>query len=267
MTTEVIHSTSASEPVEHAFSRALAQLWARDGIVVGGLLADSVAASLAAGDEGLKAASALLIHSGVRAQWNQTLRRDRARALAARIRPLITEPLIDVLAGDGSVSRALSALGVAALSATERCGDYAESLLPPDISFQPFVDDLDLTQFRASTALLSVVLHHEPDPVRLLDALDRAAIPRWIVVENCITAEFSRPFHRLADRFFNACLNEFGVPCGDQHRTLDEWVDLLAVYGAVDVVDEAFTVPGIPFPYTLIVVSREERLAHPHGER
>jgi hypothetical protein len=98
------------------------------------------------------------------------------------------------------------------------------------------------------------VLHHEPDPVHLLDALARAAIPRWIVVENCVTAEYSRPFHRFADRFFNNCLNEFDVRCVDQHRTLDEWTTLLTRYGRVTIVDESFVVPGIPFPYSSMIV-------------
>jgi hypothetical protein len=242
--------------VPRAFGRAMADLWARDRILAGGseALADAVAVSFAAGTGGVKSASDLLVRSGVRARWNDVLRHDRAAALATRIRPLVSEPLLDVLSGDGSVCRALSALGVARLSATERTGAYADSALPPDIAFRPFTEDLDLARFGASTALLSTVLHHEADPVRLLDALERAAVPRWIVVENCVTPEYSRPFHRFADRFFNNCLNEFAVECVDEHRTLVEWTDLLARHGDVTVVDAAFAVPGIPFPYSLLLV-------------
>jgi hypothetical protein len=246
--------------VQEAFGRALADLWTRDGIAPREpqMLASAVAASFAAGGDGVWTASELLVRMGIRDRWNDVLRRDRAAALASRIQPLVVGPLVDILAGDGSVCRALSALGVTALAATERCGDYnCEPLLPPEIPFTPFTDALDLAQFDASTALLSAVLHHEPDPVRLLDVLARAAIPRWIVVENCVTPEFSRPFHEFADRFFNSCLNQFGVPCGDQHRALNEWADLLTPYGTVAVVDEAFTVPGIPFPYSLLVISRD----------
>lgn len=239
-----------------AFGRAMAAMWARDGIVTdeGGALATTVAASFAAGEDSAASASTLLIRSGVRARWNDVLRRDRAAVLAARIRPLVAEPLLDVLAGDGSVCRALADLGVTRLAATERSGAYADSVLPPEVPFQPCDGDLDFTRFAASTALLSTVLHHEPDPVRLLDALARAAVPRWIVVENCVTPEYSRPFHRFADRFFNHCLNEFAVDCVEQHRTLVEWTDLLARYGSVTVVDESFAVPGIPFPYSLLIV-------------
>jgi hypothetical protein len=197
----------------------------------------------------------LLASSGVRARWNDILRCGRADALAVRIRPLITGALLDVLAGDGSVCRALSALGVANLAATERAGDYPESVFPPGIRFEQFIDGAGLAGFDASTALLSAVLHHEPEPARLLDALAQSGIPRWIVVENCVTAEFSRDFHQFADLFFNSCLNDFGVHCGDQHRTLDEWAELLTRYGEVDVVEESFAVPGIPFPYSLLVVT------------
>jgi hypothetical protein len=242
--------------VEEEFARALAQLWARDGITLEDPddLARAVAASCAAGDEGALAASSLLVRTGVRARWNDILRRDRAAALAARVHPLVTEPLLDVLAGDGSVCCALSDLGVRRLAATERSGDYGETVLPSHVTFRPFAGDLDLAQFGAATALISTVLHHEPDPVRLLEALARAAIPRWIVVENCVTPEYSRPFHRFADRFFNNCLNEFAVECVDEHRTLVEWTDLLARHGDVTVVDAAFAVPGIPFPYSLLLV-------------
>lgn len=244
--------------VQDSFGRALAQLWARDGIVSdeASVLANQVAASFASDDAGARAAAELLVLSGVRRQWNHVLQHDRAAALARKIHPLVTEPLLDVLAGDGSVCRALSDLGVGQLTATERPDDYADSVLPADIAFRPFPVDFDLSRFDASTALLSAVLHHEPDPVRLLDALAQSPIQHWIVVENCVTPEFSRPFHRFADRFFNNCLNDFGIHCGDQHRTLDEWTDLLMLYGTVTVVDPAFSVPGIPFPYSLLVVSR-----------
>jgi hypothetical protein len=251
-------AVEGDDSVAHAFARTLVDLWTRDGIAVEApvAVAERVTALFAAGGGDVEKATALLERTGVRAQWNDALRRNRAAALADRIRPLVTEPLLDVLAGDGSVCRALADLGVKEIAATERCGDYAESVLPPRATFRPFRGDLDLAQFHASTALVSTVLHHEPDPIPLLNALAQAKIPQWIVVENCITPAFSRPFHEFADRFFNTCLNEFGAPCGDEHRTLAEWERLLGRYGSVTIVDESFTVPGIPFPYSLLIVTR-----------
>ena len=242
--------------VHEVFGRAVAALWERDRIMVDepGVLAETVAAAFASGGEGARRASELLARSGVRARWNATLRRDRATALAARIRPLVSEPLLDVLSGDGSICLALSEIGVATLAATERSGHYPESVLPSTVDFRPFSDDLDFSRFGASSALLSTVLHHEPDPAGLLDALRKGGIDRWIVVENCVTPEFSPSFHQFADRFFNTCLNEFGAHCVEQHRTLDEWVVLLMRYGTVAIVDDAFPVPGIPFPYSILVV-------------
>lgn len=250
-------SANQDVPVHESFARALAALWTRDGLRVDApdALALTIASSFSAGDDGIKAASALLRNSGVREQWNDVLCRSRANALAARIYPHVTGPLVDVLSGDGSVCRALSDLGLGALSATERSGDYPSSHLPSHILFETFADDLDFTRFGASTALLSTVLHHEPDPCRLLDSLARAGISRWIVVENCVTPEFSRPFHRFADEFFNRCLNEFGLKCVEQHRTLHEWEKLLSAYGTLCVIDESFDVPGIPFPYSLLIVN------------
>jgi hypothetical protein len=247
--------------VPESFTRALAELWVRDRIDVDEplALAGDVVTLFANGGDDARAATALLTRSGVRAQWNDRLRRDRARALAARIQPLVAEPMLDVLAGDGSVCDALRALGVGALTATERTGDYAAygASWPAQVPFTPFSDSMDLSQFNASTALISTVLHHENDPRRLLDALARAPIARWIVVENCVTAEYSRAFHEFADRFFNTCLNEIGIHCGEEHRTLDDWSRQLELYGAVTVVADSFPVPGIPFPYSLLVVQRQ----------
>ena len=132
----------------------------------------------------------------------------------------------------------------------------APDLIAVELEAARSADTLDLAQFKASSALLSTVLHHEPNPVDLLDALASAGIPRWLVVENCITPEFSPQFHQFTDRFFNSCLNEFEVDCVEQHRTLEEWVGLLTSYGSVTVIDEAFTVPGIPFPYSFLLVNR-----------
>lgn len=248
-------------PVEEAFGRALAEMWLRDGIQIEEpfTLAHAVAVTFARGASGPAEAGALLARSGVRAQWNRVLCHDRSRVLASRIGPLVAEPLLDVLAGDGSICEALSAAGFTRLSATERRGEYdnyGETRLPAHVEFQPFSEDMDLAPFGASTALVSAVLHHERAPSRLLDALAHADIPRWIVVENCITPEFSPEFHAFADRFFNTCLNDIGVHCGDEHRALTEWVALLAAYGTVTVVAESFAVPGIPFPYSLLVVDR-----------
>jgi hypothetical protein len=245
-----------------AFGNALAELWLRDGIGVDEPLplAHAVATAFARGGDGVRTASTLLTESGVRAEWNRVLAGTRSRALASRIRPLATEPLLDVLSGDGSICDALAAGGLTRLAATERAGDYAHygaSRLPAGARFEPYSDDLDLRSFQASTALVCAVLHHEREPARLLDKLAQADIPRWIVIENCITPQFSPEFHVFADRFFNTCLNDIGVHCGDEHRTLDEWREMLSAYGTVTVAAEAFDVPGIPFPYSLLVVKRE----------
>lgn len=242
-----------------AFARSVAQLWARDGIAgeEAASLADSVTAAFALGGASVRVASEMLSRSGVRDKWNDVLRHDRAAALAAKIAPFATGPVLDVLSGDGSVCRALAELGVTGLAATERIGGYAESVLPPSVPFVPFSDDLDLGQFHARTAVISAVLHHEADPVRLLDSVARANIPRWVVIENCVTAECSRDFHQFADMFFNNCLNDFDVHCGDEHRALDEWTDLLSRYGNVEIVEDFFSAPGIPFPYSLLVVTTQ----------
>lgn len=261
MTTVPPPPTSESDlPVAHDFARAMQHVWMRDGIVATDAcdIAAAVATSFAAGGAGARSASQLLQSTGIRPRWNAILRDERAAVLAGRIRPLVHGRLLDVLSGDGSICRALTALDLTDLAATERRGHYPDSHLPTGVDFHAFEEDADLSHARASTALLSTVLHHERDPLRLLDALASTPIRRWIVIENCVTPEFSPAFHRFADQFFNHCLNEFGSDCVEQHRTLDEWSAVLTRYGAVSIVDAAFTVPGIPFPYSLMVVNRGE---------
>jgi hypothetical protein len=100
------------------------------------------------------------------------------------------------------------------------------------------------------------VLHHEPDPVGLLDQLAGLRCRRWVVVENCLDEDNTEEFHLFVDRFFNECLNRFNVPCVPQHRTVDGWHALLSRYGSVNAGPTKVDVPGIPFPYELLVVTR-----------
>lgn len=250
---------TAEQPgVLDTFETRMHRIWARDGISVPDPdgLARLLRLLLEQQGPASPAAAQVLEDSGVRRQWNGVFSRRRAGQVAAWLDPHVGGHMLDVLAGDFTLTRELHAGGRRSVVAVERGGSYQT-----DWSAQPFpvLDYAELDrvgQERFDTAVISAVLHHEPDPVGLLDRLDMLHCRRWVVVENCLDVDNSEAFHLFVDRFFNECLNRFDVPCVSQHRTHSQWRTLLGRYGEVTVAESRRDVPGIPFPYDLFVVAR-----------
>lgn len=239
------------------FEERLRLVWRRDGIEMDDLDDTARLVRLLIEQQGPEspAAAALLRETGIRRQWNEVFARRRAAVVAEWLLPFLRSPLLDVLAGDFTLTRQLHAHGIDVI-ATERMNSYQV-----DWSAQPFpvIDHVELgapLTDDTNTALLCTVLHHEPDPLKLLNELDRLSHSRWVVVENCIDAENTEGFHMLVDRFFNGCLNQFDVSCVPEHRTQAQWSKLLADHGRVRTVQTYPDVPGIPFPYDIFVVDR-----------
>ncbi|WP_162795711.1 hypothetical protein [Nonomuraea lactucae] len=208
--------------------------------------------------EGFTTTASVLAESGIRSQWNRVLAEERSNFLASWLRPYLEAPVLDVLGGDFSVLRALVTAGLPAdgVVGCERLHAYEV-----DWAAQPFLvhdvaAEVALPQGPFRSLLVSAVLHHEPDPGRLLDAAARTGAGRWVVVENCVDESNTDAFHRYVDEFFNRCLNTFDVPCVDQHRTATQWRELLGGFGRVVHEETRADVPGMPFPYTLLVVDR-----------
>lgn len=239
------------------FEERLRMVWRRDGIEVGDFDGTARLIRLLIEQQGPEspAAAEVLRTTGIRRQWNEVFARQRSAVVVQWLLPLVQCPLLDVLAGDFTLTRQLHAAG-ATVVATERKDAYEVTW-----SQQPFpvVDHTELGSLTAEgtvSALLCAVLHHEPNPAELLDQLDGFGHARWIVVENCVDDDNTDEFHLLVDRFFNGCLNQFDVPCVPEHRTREQWSQLLGRYGTVSTIDTRRDVPGIPFPYDLFVVDR-----------
>jgi hypothetical protein len=208
---------------------------------------------------GSPSAARILADSGIRARWNTVFAEDRSATLAQWLGPELSTPWLDLLAGDFTLTRALAQTGNPPAVAVERRCAY-----PTDWAVQPFpVRDLaELPALRREpfgAALVCTVLHHEPDPATLLEALGELDCARWVVVENCLDEDNDEAFHLLVDEFFNGCLNSFDVPCVPQHRVAAEWVGMLSRYGEVRSCGRRQDVPGIPFPYEAFVVERVAR--------
>ena len=248
-----------STNVYDQFEDELTALWWRDRIAVN----DPAGAArllrhlLEQGGVEASAPRALLRRTGIRRRWNHVLGVARARRLAAELGPLLTPPILDVLAGDCRVSRALVARGLRPLRAVERLWHY------PEVDWSRV--DVPVSEIGAPgwcnqgerTLLISAVLHHEPDPLALLEELAGSSpARRWVVVENCIDSRYGHEFHRFIDEFFNRCLNQFLCSCVPEHRTAGEWLDVLSRYGEIGAYPELPDVPGLPFPYQVFVVDR-----------
>ena len=240
------------------FEERMRQIWQRDAFDVADPDGTARLVRLLLGREGFGATSSVLARSGVRAEWNRVFARQRSRFLADWLHPYLIVPVLDVLGGDFTVLRALVDNG---LSPRSTLGCERSDAYETDWSGLPFPvrdvpADLCLPAGPHGTALVCTVLHHEPDVRALLDAIDRTDAVRWVVVENCLDPQNSESFHLYVDEFFNHCLNTFNVPCVPQHRSAEDWRELLGRYGVVTVEETRADVPGMPFPYTLFVVDR-----------
>jgi hypothetical protein len=255
----VCRPTRVSAAVCDQLERELTELWRRDRIVHADPAGVARLLRHLLEDGGVESAAArgLLEQTGVRRRWNRVFALARAGLLAKELGPLLRPPVLDLLAGDCTVSRALVEHGIHPVRAVERLWQY------PDIDWARVevpVSDIGAPGWSdrgERTLLLCTVLHHEPDPVALLDELARSSpAQRWVIVENCVDSRYGHDFHRFIDEFFNRCLNQFLCSCVPEHRTAAEWTDLLRGYGTVDGYRELSVVPGLPFPYQVFVVER-----------
>ncbi len=250
----------ARDDVAALFRRRIRRMWQRDGFrvrdpdgitrLLGRLLSEE--------GPGSPAGAAVLEECGGRREWNRVLAADRAKTLARWAGSYLEPPVLDVLGGDFTVLRALtvSCLAASACIGCERRAAYNATWEELPFPVYPVPDPVELPKSQYRTALVSAVLHHEPDLEHLLGALAAGPAERWVVIENAVDTENTEDFHLFVDEFFNCCLNKFDVSCVPQHRTVMEWRELLGQYGRVRVAGVMEDVPGIPFPYQMFVVDR-----------
>jgi len=195
-----------------------------------------------------------LVSQGVQNRWNGVFYHCRAPALAQWVLPHVRGSLIDVLCGSGRIGGILSDMGVAT-SLSER-GSVRDSY-PMVQTGITWLDHDSLTEesepAKYGTVLLSTALHHEPDPVQLLEFGLKLASERLIIVENCVEADLTEDMHIFVDDFFNYCLNKTPLPCPAQHHTVDEWTDMLKGRAKLVFSDRRSSLPGIPLSHHLLV--------------
>jgi hypothetical protein len=242
------------------FERDVAALLARDGLTgdpagAAGLLRVLITAEGVASPS----ARAILADSGIRDRWNDSFATGRACAVAEWVAPWLAGSgrVLDLLAGDCLLTGRIAEAANSRITATERLDHYSR------IAPHPAVDLVDhrlvesgARALRGDTVLMCAVLHHEDNPAALRDLATATEARRFVVVENCVDDDYGPDFHLLMDLFYIRCLNEFGSSCTREHRTVAQWQEFLRGFGDLVHVDTKYPVPGLPFPYQLLVFQR-----------
>jgi hypothetical protein len=204
---------------------------------------------------GLESVASWAQNNGIRRCWNEVLSTRRAPFLARLIAPHVTGSLLDLLCGDGAVGKELERLLGAPVRLVERARNRGTEVRPwasEILDLEEF--DAHLPRERYDTVLLCAVLHHESDPVELLQLAMRYARRRVVVVENCIDEEFPAEYQQLIDRFFNESLNKTSLLSPAQHRPRSEWLKIFARHGTASMRGSVRSAPGVPLLHDLMVI-------------
>lgn len=222
-----------------------------------GAAASTLGALLASEGPASPSARRYLEESGLREAWNHTLLHARSACLADWLAPYAVGPMIDVFAGDFSVTRALHVRTGAPIIAVERPAIAAAARGNDCCEIWLIDDPSELSAIPGATAILCTALHHESDPMQVLGVLAQGRSRRWLVVENCIDEHFDSEFQCAADSFFNHCLNDTPLYCGPQHRSASCWRRVLAEFGQVRLEETRDDIPGVFLPHTFYLVERD----------
>lgn len=160
----------------------------------------------------------------------------RAVTIASNLVPFL-EPgsrVLEIGAGKGHVARALQAGGQLNMELVDVV-DYNETdlkLKVYDGQHLPYASDaFDLS-------LLVFVLHHTPDPLRLLDEALRVSKDGVVIVENHVQGRLRQLVTRALDSIPHF---QHGVPICYHTHTIQEWEELVSRGGIRSEVLSRFT--------------------------
>ena len=195
-------------------------------------------------------------------EWSELLRKHRSQVLAEWLARHSVGSVLDLLCGEGHVGERLAERGFP-VALSERTNAYNCARDEHPVQFRPF-EELEASSNSQAydTVFLCTVLHHEPNPARLIATAVRLARRRIIVVENCIDEQTPAQIHSLMDSFFCRFLNHFDIACPEQHRSINDWILLLSHYGRITAIDHKKALPGIPLPHDLIAIDLDSALSH-----
>ena len=207
-------------------------------------------------DKMLRDVGQLFTNAGVRDRWGHALANARAVHLANSLLPLLEgKRILDLLCGDGAVGVNFESTSGREVLLVERPGQ--RGVVP-----RPWLGRVrDFDSFSRSrepsvcdTSVLSTVLHHEEEPMSLLELAAFSSTRRIVIIENCIEEQYDAEYHLLVDAIFNRSLYQTDLLWPGQHRTAEDWIAMCSNFGSAKIAGHLTAVPGIPLPHTLIVV-------------
>jgi 2-polyprenyl-3-methyl-5-hydroxy-6-metoxy-1,4-benzoquinol methylase len=185
----------------------------------------------------------------IQLRWNHTFKELRSKFIAEWIKPYIIGDLLDLLCGDGDISRHLSELNFEVSLSECRSNEYEKLRF---ISYDRLLAFDEPYEF--DTVLLSNVLHHSYKPGELLALGAKIAKKRLIIIENCLEERYSSEFHLLMDLFFNFGLNQLNEECPGSHKYEHIWHNDFSKYGDIILLDRKENIPGVFLPHSLFVI-------------
>jgi ubiquinone/menaquinone biosynthesis C-methylase UbiE len=164
---------------------------------------------------------------------------DRTDIVAAHLVPHFAahSSVLEIGAGKGHIARTLRDLANVQVKLVDVV-DYNETDLPLEVYdglHLPFEDH------SFDYGLLVFVLHHTPDPLRLLEEALRVSRQGVIVVENHVDGSLRQLITRMIDSIPHL---QYGVPICYHTHTIREWEALFSRLGANPELLGRFTVEG-----------------------
>lgn len=164
---------------------------------------------------------------------------DRATVIASHLSSHFAprSSLLEIGAGKGHVSRALRDASDVEIKLVDVV-DYNET----DLALEVY--DGELLPFQDNAfdySLLVFVLHHTPDPLRLLGEAMRVSRKGVLVVENHVQGWLRQQFTRSIDSIPHL---QYGVPVCYHTHTIREWGEIFSRLPSTPELLDRFTIDG-----------------------
>jgi hypothetical protein len=193
-----------------------------------------------------------LSDSNIRREWNNVFAEQRSVEIANWIKPFCNDIVLDLICGDGEVGKIIEQTG--------KNLTFCDRQHWRDFNDTEFIDYNNLKEGvknrEIETVLLITVLHHQKNPVLLLDQVFGIASKNVVIIENTIDEDCDAELHSLFDEFANNGLNESGDSTPNNHKSAGEWREILELRGEIIHEDYRSSVPGVLLPHQLYVVNQ-----------
>jgi hypothetical protein len=193
----------------------------------------------------------ILENTELRKQWNIAFRVHRSKFISNWIISFCDNNILDLVCGDGGVGKELEKFGKKVWYSENKHYDFK---IPNHTALEDLMNKNKIRT--ADTVILGAVIHHNPNPERLIELAFESANRRVIIYENPTEGYFDDELHCLIDSFFNDGLNQTKDDCPGNHKTDLEWENVFGQFGKIEYYEKEVVVPGNPLPHSLFIVDK-----------